>query len=137
MPVIPIPDDVYWPWRFIPQVAGSHTIVNDTKFQVNWRCRECVVLRNSIVSSRIWLEEEDPRSDNAKNSQLFDHHVDTHAMMQSAHGGCHLCSLLTIEISDQVRAVDIITRAFGLEFEKGRETKDPVGMMWRDIQKRT
>lgn len=94
MPDIPIPDDVYWPWRFIPEIVDSYTKVDDSKFQVNWLCKECLVLRHSIVLSRFWFDSKEPRSEDAENSELFEHHVDSHAMIQSAHGGCHLGSLL-------------------------------------------
>lgn len=93
-----IPNDFYWPWRFIPAAEESTTQTpHHGGTKLHQLCVECKKIRDwlfanlktGVVSQSLKLPPI-----TFEPEKFWPHHRDTGALVRSAYAGCHLCSLL-------------------------------------------
>lgn len=96
-----IQKELYWPFHFIPEPEGYDTNI-DSRQTLHQLCNKCIYIRNRIVKKRTKGLYPD---DAWKYRDTFPHYADSNRLIESAHAGCHLCSLMSFRFRPGVTTV--------------------------------
>ena len=94
--VFKIPSDFYWLNRFVPELAGEYlnrSDINSRTHKLHELCNKCIEIQDWFKSHPFGMTDK---------PQSFPHHGEGPALIMSAYGGCHLCSILLLSIAGWV-----------------------------------